>query len=224
MVGCLSVYAKKIFSLSLIFSSLITILVVAGILFGYYRAYPHWQPYAPYLLNGNIFWFAIVAALVNLFPSAKFGRALKTGRFLFHHYVYGFLVMLSSAVYVLAFTSVSFLSLFLVENTSTELAVGRFFVLGGLTLVLDDLPDVSKRIESFLNWLKSKAYQGRRIIHVLQLITSIVCFYLFISMGLYAIQDPEWIIGNAFTMTAVLFTCIIAFVCVKRKVWLNLQT
>ena len=88
------VILKKTFSLALIFNALITIAGVAGIIFGYYRAYPYWQPYAPWLLNGNLFWVALAAAIINIFPSAAIGRALHTGRFLFHHYVYGFLVLL----------------------------------------------------------------------------------------------------------------------------------
>ena len=136
---------KKNISLALIFNSLITLACVAGILVGFYRAFPYWQPFSPYLIDGNLFWLIIVAALVNISPSASIGRALHTGRFLFHHYVYGFFVLLSSSVFVVAFTSVSLLSLFLVDTTNTAINVGRFFVLAGLTLLLDDPPDVSKK-------------------------------------------------------------------------------
>ena len=94
MAGSVGVILKKIFSLALIFNALITVACVAGILFGYYMSYPYWHPYAPYLINGNLFWLAIAAGVINIFPSAAIGRALHTGRFLFHHYVYGFFVLL----------------------------------------------------------------------------------------------------------------------------------
>src|SRR3990172_3292717 len=103
MEASIGVILKKIFSLALIFNSLITIAGIAGILYGYYRAYPYWKPFAPYLLDGNLFWFAMAAAAINIFPIASIGRALHTGRLLFHHYVYGFLVLLSSSVFVVLF-------------------------------------------------------------------------------------------------------------------------
>ncbi len=90
------VILKKTFSLTLIFNALITIAAVAGIIFGFYMSYLSWQPYAPWLINGNLFWLAIAAAIINIFPSSAIGRTLHTGRFLFHHYVYGFFVLLSS--------------------------------------------------------------------------------------------------------------------------------
>ena len=95
MVGSIWVITKKIFSLSLILNALITLAAVAQIIFHYYQAFPYWQPYSPYIVNGSIFFLVIVAALVNIYPSASVGRTLHTGRFLFHHYVYGFFVLLS---------------------------------------------------------------------------------------------------------------------------------
>ena len=98
-------------------------------MFNYYRAFPYWQPYSPYLINGSVFFLVIIAATVNIFPSASLGRTLHTGRFLFHHYVYGFLVLLFSVVFVMAFTSVSLLSLFLVYNESVAVNAGKFLCL-----------------------------------------------------------------------------------------------
>ena len=63
METSVGVILKKTFSLALIFNALITIAGVTGIIFGYYRAYPYWQPYAPWLLNGNLFWLALAAAI-----------------------------------------------------------------------------------------------------------------------------------------------------------------
>ena len=107
MAGSFGVILKKTFSIALIFNALITLACVAGLIYGYYMAYPYWQPYAPYLFNGNVFWLAIAAALINIFPSAAIGRSLHTGRFLFHHYVYGFFVLLSTSALIVVFTSIS---------------------------------------------------------------------------------------------------------------------
>ena len=222
MVGSFSVILKKTFSLSLIFNSLITLAVVIGILFGFYNAYPYWRPFAPYLLDGNLFWLAIAAAIINIFPSAGIGRGLHTGRFLFHHYVYGFIVLLASSVFVVLFTSVSLVNLFLITTNNLAVNVGRFFILAGFTLLLDDLPDVSERVESWLNWAKSKACQARRVLQALQLITGLASFYLFISASISTIQTPERAFSNSFLIVTLLITSITSFACVKRKAWLKI--
>jgi hypothetical protein len=222
MVGSVGTYLKKIFSLTLIFNCLMTIVGVAGIFVGFYRAFPYWRPYWPYLIDVNFFWLVILGALVNVFPCASIGRALHTGRFLFHHYVYGFFVLLSSSAFVVAFTSVSLLSLFLVNTTSVEVNFGRCIALVGLTLFLDDLPDVSKRVESFLNWLKSRAYQVRKAIHLLQLFTGSVSLYLFVAITVWTIQNPERAFINSFLMGTLLITSLISFICVRRKTWLKI--
>jgi len=222
MAGSVWVILKKIFSLALIFNALITIAVVAGILYGFYRAYPYWQPFAPYLIEGNLFWLAIAAAVINVFPSAGLGRTLHTGRFLFHHYVYGFFVLLFSSLFVVFFTSVSLVYLFLITSSNFEVNVGRFFFLAGLTLLLDDLPDVSERIESCLNWVKSKVCQIRRILHVFQLVTGLTSFYIFITVTITTIQNPERVFSNIFLISTLLVTSITSLTLVKRKAWLKI--
>jgi hypothetical protein len=222
MSGSVWVILKKIFSLALIFNALITIAVVAGILFGFYRAYPYWQPFSPYLLEGNLFWLTIAAAMINIFPSACIGRALHTGRFLFHHYVYGFLVLLFASIFVVFFTSVSLISLFLITSSDLAINVGRFFILAGLTLLLDDLPDVSERVESGLNWVKSKACQARKVLHTLQLVTGLASVYLLASVSISTFQTPERLFSNIFLIGTLLVTSITSLACVKRKAWLKI--
>lgn len=214
--------AKKTFSLALIFNALMTLACVAGILLGFYRSMPYWQPYAPYFLDGNLFWLVLAAALINIFPSASIGRALHTGRFLFHHYVYGFFVMFSSSVFVVGFTSVSLFSIFLVDNHSVTVNASRVFLLGGLTLLLDDLPDVSKKVESGLNWIKTKAYHARKALHTLQIVTGIASLYAAISVVLATIQDSTRVLPDSFFVGTLIVTSITSFACVKRKAWLKI--
>ena len=222
MVGSIWVITKKIFSLSLILNALITLAAVAQIIFHYYQAFPYWQPYSPYIVNGSIFFLVIVAALVNIYPSASVGRTLHTGRFLFHHYVYGFFVLLFSALFVTAFTSVSLLSLFLVYNQSVAVNAGKFLFLAGFALLLDDLPDVSKKIDTSLNKLKSKAYQGQKALHLIQLVTGLVSFYVFLAVSLWATQHPELALPASFTSGTFLITSLTSLVCVERKAWLKI--
>lgn len=219
MAGEVWVILKKIFSLALIFNALITIAVVVGILFGFYRAYPYWKPFAPYLIEGNLFWLAIAAAIINIFPSACIGRALHTGRFLFHHYVYGFLVLLFASLFVVFFIPVSLIDIFLITSSDLAINVGRFFILAGLTLLLDDLPDVSERIESMLNWVKTKACQARRPLHALQLVTGLVSLYLLVSVSITTTLNSERIVNNIFLIGTLLVTVITSLALVKRKAW-----
>jgi len=222
-MGCsICVYLKKIFSLSLILNSLITLAAVAGILYGFYSAWPYWKPYSPYLINGNLFLLVAAAALINIFPSARIGRCLHTGRLWFHHYVYGFFVLLSSSIFVVAFTSVSLIMLFLINSSNIAVNAGRFFVLTGLTLFLDDLPDCSKRVESVLNKFKSKVYQVRKVIHALQLVTGLASFYVFLAVALSMSHNVTLSISNLLTMGTLLITSITSLACVKRKAWLNI--
>jgi hypothetical protein len=218
------VICKKIFSVSLLFNALLTIACAISILASFYWIFPNWQPYSPYLISGNIFWFAIAGAAINIFPSAKLGRHLHTGRFLFHHYLYGTLVLFASAVYVIVFTPVSLFSIFLVNNTSVAVNLGRFFILGGGALLLDDLPDVHVRVESALNWLKYKVGQAGKIVSALQLIMGSVSLYLFVAVFLAMYQNPQDItVANLLLVGTVLVTGVTSFIFVKRRVWLKIN-
>ena len=222
METSVGVILKKTFSLALIFNALITVAAVAGIIFGFYMAFPYWQPYAPWLINGNLFWLALAAAIINIFPSAAIGRTLHTGRFLFHHYVYGFFVLLSSSAFVTVFTSIPLPSLFLVESNSLAVNAGRVFELAGLTLLLDDLPDVNKKIERGLNWIKTKAYQVRKSLYVFQFATGCFAFYCGFSILLDTIGNTARALPNSFAIVSLLLTGVTSFACVKRKAWLKI--
>lgn len=223
MIGSVWVIAKKVFSLSLILNALITLVFVSEFIFNSYRDFPYWQPFYPYLVNGSVFFLVIVAAAVNIYPSAGLGRSLHTGRFLFHHYVYGFFVLVSSAVYVMLFAPVSFLSLFLVYSSNVAVNAGRFFLLAGFTLLLDDLPDVSKRVDASLNRLKAWAYRGRRVIYVLQLVAGVASFYVFLAVTLWASHHLAWAVGGSFMLGSFLVTSLTSFAFVKRKTWLHIS-
>lgn len=213
---------KKVFSLTLILNALITVTTISGILYGFYYLWSGWRPYYPYLISGNLFLVAAAAALINIFPSASIGRALHTGRFLFHHYVYGFFVLIISGIYVIAFTSVSLVMLFLVNSGSLAVNTGRFFVLTGLTLVLDDLPDVSLKMESCLNKIKTVACKIRPLFLALQLATGVVTMYIFAAIVVFEHYHPSTNIANYLTMGTLLVTGLTSFACVIRRDWLKI--
>jgi hypothetical protein len=217
----ISVYGRKIFSVSLIFNALLTITCLAGLLYGFY--FENWAIYAPYLINGNILWLVIAAAVINIFPSAYVGK-VHTGRLWFHHYVYGFLVIIASIIWIVVFTPVSLLTIFFINTTNISVNVGRFFFLGGLTLVLDDLPDVHRVTFYGLRWLKRRAHEARRVIDAAQFILGFVTVYLFIAVSLSIIAKPQWMTAaNFIQMGTVLVTAFTCFASVKRKVWHKLD-
>ncbi len=219
-MGCLWILCKKLFSLSLVFNALLTAAGSAGILGGLYLFFSGHQPFYPYLVNGNIFWVAIAAALLNIFPSASLGRALKTGRLFFHHYFYGFLVLLFSTVYVAVFTPVSLFSLFLIDNSSIAVNAGRVFILGGSTLILDDLPDVSYRVELTLNWLKAKAHRWGRVLSVAQVVTGAVSLYIFAAIFIGMLQNLQWVtLANLILICTLFITGVTSFIFVKKRAW-----
>jgi hypothetical protein len=221
MHRAISVYGRKIFSVALIFNALLTIFFAVGLLWGFYIQ--NWKLYPPYLLNGNLFWLVISAAVINIFPAAYMGR-VHTGRLWFHHYVYGFFVLIASLIWLAFFTPFSILIVFFVNTTNFSVNLGRFFFLGGLTLVLDDLPDVHSVTWRGLKWLKSKAHQIKEIMHILQFIMGIIALSFLVIVSLSISQRPQWITTANFLQIGTLFvTAVTSFGSVKLKVWLKLE-
>jgi hypothetical protein len=191
-----------------------------GLLAGFYEA--NWKLYPPFLVDGSLCWVIILASILNIFPAMSVGR-VKIGRLWFHHFVYGFLVLVLSVIMLVMFTSVPLVSLFTARNTSLAINVGRFFVLGGLTLVLDDFADISERLRSVLSVLKSKAYQTRKIIHATQCLTGLLCFYIFVCVSLYiALSPARATLGNLILAGTLLVTSLTSFGGLKREIWLNI--
>ncbi len=216
------ILCKKLFSLSLVFNALLTIACAISILGGVYWYYSPWKPFTPYLVDGSLFWVAILAAVVNIFPSARTGRDLHTGRFLFHHYFYGIVVFLLAVAYVVFFTGESLLTIFITNNTSIAVNAGRFFLLGGLTLLLDDLPDVSRRLESALNWAKDKAQRAEKILSVVHIITGGISLYVFAAVSLAMAQNPDWItLANSILVGTLFVTGVTSLIFVKRGAWVK---
>ena len=219
-MGRLWVICKKIFSVSLVFNSLLTVTFATNILSNFYWHFKGWQPFSPYLISGNLLWIAVAAAVINIFPSASIGRSLHTGRFLFHHYFYGFMVLVCAIVYVILFSPVGLFELFFVFDERVTVNVGRFFMLGGLALLLDDLPDVSTYAESALNRLKFKVGELNKLISVLHIICGSVSIYVFTAIVLAMYNVPQWItLANALCAGTTFVTGVTSLIFVKRGIW-----
>lgn len=216
----IAAYGKKLLGLTLIFNSLLCISYAIGLLAGFYAE--NWELYPPFLLNGNLVWLLIAASIVNIFPAACIGK-VKTGRLWFHHYVYGFAVWFLSTALLMMFTSISLVTLFTGNITDLGINVGRFFILGGMVLVLDDLPDVSRVTASAVNWLKTKAYQGRKLINAVQFLMGFVFLYFFFAISAWmAVNSWGVTIANFIFVVTLLVASLTSFMSVKRKIWLRI--
>jgi hypothetical protein len=223
-MGSAWIIAKKMFSLTLVFNALLTIACAINVLSIAYFYSSGWKPFEYYLIDVGVFWFAIVAAILNLYPSTMLGRKLHTGRFFFHHYFYGFLVMVVAAVYIVFFTPASLFTIFLVFNESVNVNIGKFFLLAGFALLLDDLPDVSTRVERSLNLVKDKVRQIPRFIEVVQAIAGVGSLYLGLSIFWGIINVPAWVIlANFITCFSILITAVTSFTFTRRRFWHNIE-
>jgi hypothetical protein len=212
------IIAKKLVSLSLIFNALLTISYALGILGGFYWFFVDWQPFYPFIVNGNIFWLVIFAAALNIVPSARLGRNLKTGRLFFHHYFYGALVLVLAVFFVFAFTSASLLTLFLIENSSISLNAARFFILGGLTLILDDLPDTSRLAKKSINFAKIKTQQIQHVTSIVRFMLGIISFYVLVAVSLAMYQNPQWLtLANSILLGTLFITSVSAIIFAKKR-------
>ena len=220
----ISVYGRKIFSVSLIFNALLTLSSALGILSGFYSAYPFWKPFAPFVLDGNLFWIIVAGAVFNIFPAAFLGK-VHTGRLWFHHYVYGGLVLFLSAGCVVLFTSASLVTVFFNYTTNVSINVGRFFLMGGLALLIDDLPDVHKVASRGVTWLKLQACKARKTLHLLQFFMGLAALYFSTAISLCIVANPEFVTSANFILFGTLLvSCLTSLLSVKRKIWLNIKS
>ena len=217
------IYCRKVFSLALIFNSLLTVVFAMGLLASYYALFPTWTPYPPFIFDGRLFWLLIPAALFNIFPCVNIGK-VHTGRLWFHHYVYGFLVIIAAIAATALLLPSGMSSLFTIYTTDAGVNACRFFIVGGVTLVLDDLADVSERIQSGLKFVKTKAHRNGRILHLVQLGLGFVALYFLGAITIYLTQHHDEItLANSILVGSIVITVLTSFANVKRKVWLNVN-
>ncbi len=214
-------YGRKLFSITLIFNCLVVIVYAIGLLFGFYKY--GWQAFTPYVFDTNLFWVVIVISVFNIFPAAYIGQVVQTGRLWFHHYFWGFLVMVSSLIYLVLAVPSALPILFTENITDIGVNVGRFFMLAGLAMVLDDLPDVSGWTEKFVCYLKTRAHQGKTVLHYTEFFLGLVSAYFFVAVTAYLAVNPLWVTpANCILSGCLLVTSLTCFWTVRRKVWLNL--
>ncbi len=217
------IYGKKVFSLSLIFNSLLTVVFAIGLLASYYTQFPlnGWTPFSPFIFDGQLFWLLIPAALFNIFPCVHIGK-VHTGRLWFHHYFYGFLVIMVAFIAAALLPPPGLFSLFTIYTIDASVNATRFLIVGGITLVLDDLADVSERLQSGLRFIKARAQRNGRTLHQVQLIMSFLTLYFLLAVGIFLTKNPvEITLANSILVATLTITVITSFANFKRKIWQN---
>jgi hypothetical protein len=142
----------------------------------------------------------------------------------FHHYVYGFLVIIAAIAATALLLPSGLASLFIIYTTDAGVNAGRFFIVGGVTLVLDDLADVSERLQSGLKFVKAKTQRNGRIFHLVQVIMGFAAIYFLGAISIYLTQhQTEVTLANSILLGSLLITVLTSFANVKRKVWLNVN-
>jgi hypothetical protein len=210
-------YGRKLFSIALVFNCLVTIINAIGLLTGFYVE--NWILFQPYLFDAGFLWVIIIVAILNLYPSMKIGR-IRTGRLLFHHYVYGFIVLALSGAFLFLFTSVSIIGLFTENNTDLAINVGRFFVLGGLALILDDFGDICKVTKVTLDFLKHKAHIKSSTIHWIHLLLGFASLYILAAIAIWVILTPGGATtANIIFVGSLAITSITTFWGIFQKMW-----
>ena len=133
---------QKIFSLTLVFNSLNDRLCYRYL--GWFLfVLPRLAAFHPYLFDGNLFWIVVAAAALNVFKCTAGQKTtywtVSVPPLLLWLSRLGVCIILHNS-----FHSYTVEHHFLVNNTSIAVNAGRFFLLGGLTLVIDDLPTCQK--------------------------------------------------------------------------------
>ena len=232
MSGTLSAVGRKILSLALIFNSLVSLVSVANLLVAFYFNAYAWQPYSPYLINGSLFWFTILTAILNIVPAKIIGK-VNLKRILFHHYVYGFLAS-SISLLLIAFFAPTYLFVLLMPSLGFQMSGFQIMpvyaalvcVYGGLTLIIDDINDVSQKISRTLDKIKVRASRSGKVLQTLHLLSSIISFYVVVCIVLWCTEHGVWMktgfavdLSHIVFVTSLFITSLWGLKAVKAKIW-----
>ncbi len=226
-----SAIGRKVLSLALIFNSVLGLISAANLLAKFYLSNCEWRPYSPYLIDGSFLWAVILAAVLNIVPAKLVGR-VNMKRFLFHHYVYGFMAS-SVSLLVMVFHKPAHLLLLVMPSLGSARGLqtipvyaGLFFVYGGLTLVIDDIHDVPLRMGRMLDKLKKAALKSGRLLQAMHLCSSLISIYIlaciflwFLENGLMTESWSLWHMSHIVFMSNLLVMSLLGLKAVKGGSW-----
>ncbi|MBS7648635.1 hypothetical protein KEJ17_03190 [Candidatus Bathyarchaeota archaeon] len=225
----LTALGKKILSLTLIFSSIASLVSSLSVTYGVLSGYVSSALYKPYLIDTSLLFFAALTGILNIAPARIMGK-VNVKRVLFHHYVYGFLSILT---YFISAALSPILYLFSSLNpylydTQVNQVLMVLLLYWGITLVIDDISDISPRIERLLGSIGNRIRKISKMILWVHLVSSIISTYATISVFLWYFNSGFPVNGSLLTDFAhVLFiaslslTTIYGLKMVWGRVWLK---
>ncbi|MEM2341698.1 MAG: hypothetical protein QXX94_03615 [Candidatus Bathyarchaeia archaeon] len=212
---------KKAIGLTLIYNSIVSLLSSISILCGAYMGFSAGFISSPYSISSLPFLFVVLTSMLNIVPAKIIGK-VNLRRILFHHYVYGIL----SIVVYFAFTILPFLTnKFIPSGYQAYLSLLLYW---GLTLMIDDLADISPRIAHFLDRVKRKVKEMGESIQNVHLISNFISSYAVIQVLLWSFKEGFLLSYNPFLGTLhillianLLITALYGLKIYKEKIWLK---
>lgn len=224
---------RKILCLAVIFNSILSMLFAGNILYVFYITGSKWRHYWPYLLDESLLWFTVIASFLNIIAAKILGN-VDLKRIKFHHYFYGFIAIIVSFIFMVMFAP-AYLSTLLMPTSISDaygsasilISAAFFSVYGGMTLIIDDIQDLSLRLGRALNALKRKLHRFRRPLEMLHFCCCITSIYVTLGIFFWALANgfyfgglmlPE-ISAGIFTLN-LLITSIWGLGMIKKRFWL----
>jgi len=195
MLDIRAALGRKILCLAVIFNSIVSMLLAGNLLYVFYTNRLMQHPYWPYLLDGSLLWFVIAASLLNIVTAKILGN-VDLKRIKFHHYFYGFIASTISFIFMTLFAPTYLFTLLmpmLISNacSSATMPISAAFLLlyGGMTLIIDDIQDISLKLGRAFNNLKKKLHGFGRPLETFHLFSSALSTYVTLSIILWAFAN-----------------------------------
>jgi len=167
--------------------------------------------------------------------TAKVVGNVNLRRIRFHHYFYGFITVIISLALIMmlapAHLPILLMPILLPSVYSlTSIPISMAFLLtyGGITLVIDDIQDLSVRIRRSLNLLWRRALKFKSELEALHLCGCVSSAYMMLSMLSRFFMDKLCLIETVIPKVSIkifilnlLITSLWQFEIIKRRFWLH---
>lgn len=210
--------SRKMLGLILISNSIASLISALGTLSGSCLNVPI-QFHETYFINKLLFVFVALTSILNLAPAKTLGK-IEIRRFLFHHYVYGFMLIF------LYFTSAMLLSIMQLWVWEGQTYIVLFFYWGA-ALVIDDIYDISPRIAVLLDAVARRVHRLGSLILIVHAISSLFSVYVAFRVLVWHLENTFLLGVNSFLsfaciflMTNLFITAFYGLKIVKSRVWL----
>lgn len=225
---------RKILCLIVIFNSIVSIIFAGDLLYVFYADESMRLPYSSFLLDGFLFWFVIIASVLNIATAKAVGN-VKLRRIKFHHYFYGFITSVASFIFMMLYAPAYLFTLlmpaFLIDAySSTDASSFTAFLLvyGGMTLIIDDVQDMSRRLSCFASNLKWKIQRFKRAFEGLHLLCCLISTYLALSIIIWLFTNRLYLsismlprLSAEVFASSLLVTSIWGLGMIKKRFWLK---